>query len=357
MSVTPDMSSNIKNGLIQAVYQSRLSRILPRALAGCGAILTLHRIKPEMPDDFQPNSTLEVTPAFLDQTIRQIRDRGLEIISLDEMHRRLMSGETSRRFVCLTLDDGYIDNYTHALPVFEKHQVPFSIFLTTGFLDQTAVFWWLLLEKALRQTSHIALNFGNDLVEHPTSTVADKTQAYRDLHQRFRSASAEDCMAAAGQLMNGYHVDAQSLCREESMTWAMAHEITAGGLGTIEAHTVNHIALTRQDAGDIRTDMEQSCARIEEKTGRRPGHFAYPFGDTMAAGQREFELLESMHFLTASTMRDGMLREKNASALTALPRLALNGLYQSPAYVDLLLSGLNALASSSIQQLRGRRQQ
>jgi peptidoglycan/xylan/chitin deacetylase (PgdA/CDA1 family) len=36
-------------------------------------------------------------------------------------------------------DDGYVDNFVHALPVLVEHSLTATFFLTTGFVDRDAV--------------------------------------------------------------------------------------------------------------------------------------------------------------------------------------------------------------------------
>ena len=344
--MTPSTQTYLKNALIQAVYRSRLSRILPNSLAGTGAILALHKVRPEKRKAFEPNVSLEITPEFLDQTIRQIRDLGFEIVSLDEMHQRLKAGRPSKRFVCFTLDDGYADNYHHAAPVFEANQAPFAIYVTTGFLDGTALFWWMFLEDVIRREASVTLQIEGAAKHRSTATTKEKSEAFDDFHSLFRALSANSCMAAARQFAEDYRIDPKKLCADHAMTWDMAREITKKGFGTIEAHTVMHLALNRQEPEDIYSEMVQCRARIEEETGRAPKHFAYPFGDLMAAGAREFEILQSFPILTAATTREGMLRPEEATMRTALPRLTLNGYYQSRGYVDVLLRGIHPLLAA-----------
>lgn len=346
------MKTSLKNTLIQAIYRSRLSRIWPGAhAAGTGAILALHRVRPSRRNAFEPNRSLEITPEFLDQTIRQIRDLGLEIISLDAMHQRLQAGRSSGRFVCFTLDDGYADNFYHAAPVFEAHQAPFAIYATTGFLDGTALFWWILLEDVIRRELSVILQIEGAAEHRQTRTIEEKNEAFADFHRLFRALPAKACLAAAKRLADDYHIDPKALCADHGMTWDMARDLTRKGLGSIEAHTVTHLALSRQEPEDIRAEMDRCCFRIEEQTGRAPRHFAYPFGDALAAGMREFDIVGSMPILTATTMREGMLLPGEATALTALPRLTLNGYYQSSGYVDVLLSGIGVFISRSIKRL------
>ena len=85
-------------------------------VGGVGAILTLHHVRPQRPDAFQPNRLLEIEAAFLDSVIVGLRRDGFEFVSLDEAIARL-GGRSARRFVALTFDDGYRDNVEYALPI------------------------------------------------------------------------------------------------------------------------------------------------------------------------------------------------------------------------------------------------
>jgi len=70
-----------------------------------------------------------------------------------------------------------------------------------------------------------------------------------------------------------------------------------------------------------------------------PTHLAYPVGDRSAAGPREFRIAEELGFKTAVTTRPGVVFRRHAEHLTALPRISLNGNFQSPRYAKVLISG------------------
>ena len=92
----------------------------PAALRGNGAIFMLHRVRAEPLPEFAPNRILEITPDMLDRVLHRVRDLDYDIVTLDEAVHRLRHG-AKRRFAVFTFDDGYKDNLTQALPVFEKH--------------------------------------------------------------------------------------------------------------------------------------------------------------------------------------------------------------------------------------------
>jgi peptidoglycan/xylan/chitin deacetylase (PgdA/CDA1 family) len=86
-------------------------------------------------------------------------------------------------------------------------------------------------------------------------------------------------------------------------------------------------------------EMVGSADRIEQELGIRPAHFAFPYGDPESAGPADFALAHELGFKTAVTTRKGMLFPQHKGHLTALPRVSLNGDYQSLTYTALYLSG------------------
>jgi peptidoglycan/xylan/chitin deacetylase (PgdA/CDA1 family) len=125
----------IRTGL-ETLYFTGLHHFMRPLVGGVGAILTLHHVRPARPDAFQPNHLLEVTPAFLERLLVRLKQAALDVISLDEMHARYISGNFKRRFVCITFDDGYKDLMRYAYPLLKKYQLPFALYIPTSFPDR-----------------------------------------------------------------------------------------------------------------------------------------------------------------------------------------------------------------------------
>ena len=124
----------IRAGL-SALYLTRAHHALRPICAGVGTIFMLHHVRPARDDAFQPNRHLEVTPEFLRATLVHLREQDIDLVDLDEAHRRLTERDFSRRFACFTLDDGYRDNRDFALPVFQAFDAPFTVYVTREFAD------------------------------------------------------------------------------------------------------------------------------------------------------------------------------------------------------------------------------
>jgi peptidoglycan/xylan/chitin deacetylase (PgdA/CDA1 family) len=61
------------------------------------------------------------------------------------------------------------------------------------------------------------------------------------------------------------------------LDWDQVEELAAAGWD-IQAHTETHPDLRTMSDDAIRDEMSRSDAAIEERTGRRPDQFAYPYG-------------------------------------------------------------------------------
>ena len=307
---------------------------------GAGAILMLHQVAPGEPAPFEPNRILRVTPAFLDQTIRQVLEAGFDIISLDEVAARLAGPPQARPFVVFTLDDGYKDNLVHAYPVFKRYGIPFAVYAPTDYIDGRGELWWLALEKALGTLDHVVLQIDGKPRVFPLTTVREKTAAYDAIYWWLRSIDETVARHTVRGLCARARIDMADLCRSMIMSWDELRQLASDPLVTIGGHTRRHYAVARLGPGAARAEIVEGIARLEAELGRPIRHFSFPFGDETSAGPRDFALVRELGLATAVTTRKGVVRAADKNALHSLPRLSLNGDYQHAHYVEVLLSGL-----------------
>jgi peptidoglycan/xylan/chitin deacetylase (PgdA/CDA1 family) len=334
------LRNNVIRAGLGALYFSGAHHLLRPLLSGVGAIFMLHHVRPARDAAFQPNRHLEVTPEFLRATLCHLRSRDIEIVSMDELHERLVQGRFTRRFAAFTLDDGYRDNLEFALPVLREFDAPAAIYVATDFAEGTGRLWWAALEAVIAGTDRIDVRIGQSTLQLDASTPAAKQAAFDRLHDWLRALPGEHDVAREIEALCTRHaVDLAALCRRLCLSWDEIRTLAADPLVTIGAHTITHCNLARQSAEIVAQEMAISRARIEQALARPVLHFAYPYGDRGAAGDREFALAAAAGFKTAVTTRPGMLFAENAGQMTALPRVSLNGNYQDERILPVLTSG------------------
>lgn len=332
-------STRILKAALHTLYYSGADGLVAPFTRGEGVIFMLHRVTPEPVRDFEPNRILKITPDFLEQVICQVIEAGFEVLRIDEIPGRLADVRSGRPFACFTLDDGYRDNLEHALPVFRRHGVPFTVYVPTEYADGTGELWWLLLERVIELSSTVTIAIHGASRQFSTDTVAGKDKAYQEIYWWLRSISEAEARAIVNRLAADAGVDGAALCRGLMMNWDEVRTLAADPLATIGAHTCRHMALAKLGSESAREEMRQSILRIEAEIGRPCRHFSYPYGCETSAGEREFEMAEKLGVATAVTTRKGLVDSSHAGRLTALPRFSLNGDFQDTRFVKVMLSG------------------
>jgi peptidoglycan/xylan/chitin deacetylase (PgdA/CDA1 family)/folate-dependent phosphoribosylglycinamide formyltransferase PurN len=122
--------------------------------------------------------------------------------------------DTWRPIVAVTFDDGYRDNYEHAVPILLRHRVPAAFFVSTGKIDVDGAF------------DHDLRRIGHGL---PT------------------------------------------------MTWRQLKKMRDAGF-TIGSHSVTHLDCGRADLEQVRSELRQSKKTLAERLGEEAPIFAYPYG-------------------------------------------------------------------------------
>lgn len=312
---------------------------LMRNARGHGAIFTLHHVRPFNPRIVEPNAHLEVTPEFLDLALRRLCDEGYEFISLADVPARL-ANPSSRPFACFTLDDGYRNNVQFALPVFERHSAPFTIFINEGFADRTHSIWWETVAALINQESRIRFDFGSGPDEIDISSPKSKLDAF----DRFAVFMQKDCEAQAVERLDAaarsYGIEPLALTEELTMNREELRQLSNHPLAALGAHTVSHRALMRLSPEMAGHEMQRSADWLQDVTGKRPTSFAYPYGTRAAVSIREQVIARELGFSVAVTTQPGTLGPNCLERLTGLPRISLNGFYQEPRYVAALASGI-----------------
>jgi peptidoglycan/xylan/chitin deacetylase (PgdA/CDA1 family) len=264
----------------------------------------------------------------------------VDLISLDEMHRRLVERDFSRRFACLTFDDGYRDNKEWAYPILKAARVPFGLYIATSFPERLGKLWWLVLEAVIARNDRIALVMEGGERHIACVGVDTKRAVFERLYWWLRGLRSEtEVLAVVRDLAARYGVDTAALCGELCMDWSEVAEMARDPLATIGAHTVNHVMLAKSPEAVVRAELTRSRTVLEAALGSAPAHFAYPFGDRTTAGPREFAIAAEVGYKTAVTTRPGVLFAEHAGHLTALPRISLNGTYQDERFISVLMSG------------------
>ena len=338
---------------LDLLHYSGLSRLARPFTGGSGAIFMLHHVRPPRGrEGFAPNAGLDVTPEFLDAVIGFVKARGWRLLSLEDAAEELRGGAWHEApFAVFTLDDGFRDNLEYALPVFRRHDCPFTVFAAPAYVDGRGELWWDALEEVIATSEVVRPGLEGVPAELPTRTDEERRAAWEAVYWPVRGMEQHAQREWIRRFADAHGIDLEALCRREVMGWDELRRLAADPLCTIGAHTVHHYAVALLDADEAFAEMTESKARLEDELGEPVRTFAYPYGDAGSAGPRDFTLAARAGFDVAVTTRKGLVYPEHADHLMALPRVSLNGFYQKIRYVDVLLSGAPFVLFNGLKRL------
>jgi peptidoglycan/xylan/chitin deacetylase (PgdA/CDA1 family) len=336
----PSDSRILKSLWLEFAYFSGLAWLRGRGAGGAGVILRFERVRPRRPGRFQPLKSREITPRFLDRTIRALRRWKYDIVSLDEVCRRAVTPAERRRFACLTFDGGYKDLIRSAYPVLSQHSVPFTVYVPTAFPDGLGEAWWLALEQVIARESRISLVMDRTEQRFDIAVPSDKYQLYALLEGWMRSLTPSDLSSAIRDLCERYSVDLAGLSREASMDWDDLAVLAADPSVTIASATVNYPVLSNLKDADALREMTMGRAVAQSAFQRDIRHFAYPFGDRAAFRRRHVAMADEAGFVSAASAIPGIVEAEGRTSLHALPRIAWDGQQHSLRAMRVILSGV-----------------
>jgi hypothetical protein len=92
-------------------------------------------------------------PQNLEEVLIKLKRTAFNLVSLEDVVKAAQGhGDLPGQSIAFTMDDGYHDQIEVLAPIFAKHEVPLTIFLTTGFLNRELWTWdakihWLLQQN------------------------------------------------------------------------------------------------------------------------------------------------------------------------------------------------------------------
>ena len=197
------------------------------------------------------------------------------VISLDDYYNKKFKKSTLN--IALTFDDGYLNNYTYAIPILKKYNIPANFYITTihekapylwaDFLD--IVSYYTNKKEVVFEKNSYQKNSKNEFVFNGISLKNKaKTLTYssiKDIYTVFEN----DWKA----LPPKKYADYWKLMNTEQLK-----EIANHPLFTIGAHGETHASLTDVSLKEAKKEILNSKKTLEKICNKPIEEFAFPFG-------------------------------------------------------------------------------
>ena len=309
--VPGSMKQPLKDFVCHGVSWAGLMPAVRSLFAGRAAIIMFHEIQREFRSELATGTSV----SLFEHSLSWLRREGWKIVSLEECLERVSRDDRSHRYAVLTFDDGYRDNVSVAIPILERHNAPFLMYVPTGAPTRTLQAWWLGLRELIRSRDDVTVDAMDTRFHCPDfqGKVSALARATQWVHEDYRRAAMlAPTFRKAGVSLSALN-DAYFLDEREIQVLSHHPLVSIGG------HTTSHPALKTLDSASARAEMADNRNYLQNLTQSPVRHFAYPYGDLNACGPREEHLASDVGFSTAVTARPGQLGAPHLNHF-ALPR-------------------------------------
>jgi peptidoglycan/xylan/chitin deacetylase (PgdA/CDA1 family) len=231
--------------------------------------------------------------------------RDYDIVALDDALAD--AADSARPRVVLTFDDGHSGWFDHLLPIVEREALPVTLYVATGHVQGGTAYWFDAVVNALQTVEPLVLDTGGAGLGRITLNrergeanwlrLSALLEAMKALNAPVREAIAKKLVtAAAGQRQPRFQ-RLMPLSIEQVRALAQSRWVTLG------SHSHGHELLDEIALDAARDSIARSIALLQEWTGRRVEHFAYPNGNHNAALAA---VLPGLGLKSAVTTRKGL---------------------------------------------------
>lgn len=200
------------------------------------------------------------------------------------------------RFILITFDDGYRDNFTAAFPILKRNGVPATFFIGTGFLDSPKLPWWdeiaWMIRTSAKQKTAVP-PWVPETIPLDTPKSPHREEAVRIFLRAFKAMPSTEnaayLTALSEALGTGRYVE--KIPNELWMTWDMVREMRANGM-SFGGHTVSHPILSRMPHDQQFQEIVECGRRFEKELGEPMRWFSYPVGSANSFDARTRDSLK-----------------------------------------------------------------
>ena len=218
------------------------------------------------------------------------------LVSYQDLFDSIYNGKVLKNSCLLSVDDGWRSTYDIIFPVMEKHQVPFTIFVSPEITKSERNFWYhdvkLYDESKLKEKLIAEGIFEKGIEKFPIDLILKelKIDTIYQILEDFR-------------IENGLPKPERAFINERELL-----EMHQSGLVEVGAHTMIHPILSNETRERAEREISESIEGLHQMLNKQITAFAYPNGlQNLDFSEREIPILQACGIKTAFMVNPGII--------------------------------------------------
>lgn len=232
-------------------------------------ILMYHRVDNRNIDILPYYANLRVSLKNFENQMKYL-SKNYNVIPLQEF----INGNTPKKSVILTFDDGYLDNYTNAYSILKKYNLPATFFVCPGLIDGKLTwkhkFYYLINKIDSKDILREFIKLIEDkLIRNVAVEEEDDPKFISEELQEILSLSDKK-EEIVDEMLKTFDIHPKG---NYFMSWNNLNQIEGISIGS---HGMDHISLN--DCEDLEYELGKSKEIISKKVKNYINALTYPFG-------------------------------------------------------------------------------
>jgi len=293
--VSNRVSTCVKRMAIHAVNSRFVKPFLTNLTEGVVPVFMLHRI-----DNDAVNG---VPAAVIDDFLCAVKEYGYEFMSMEELINIVnRAGAPIKNKVMFTMDDGYIDQVTKGVPIFQKHQCPISIGVITNFISRKMWPWDAKVRYLFHSSQRSEYTYTTSCgvsIKLRMDTSIERLQSMRTVREYLKQESLGVLLGTIAKLEVDLDVELPILAPEQyqPFSWEDIKRLEGDGVNFIP-HTQNHYILSNLSDEAACAELEGSIRDVNKHIKSVPA-FIYPNGRLCDFNEKHIQLLQKKNIKVA----------------------------------------------------------
>ncbi len=272
-------------------------------------ILCYHGFSLRNEEQFAPG--LFIKPEILDQRMKFLRDKGFNVITLDEAYEAVSTNNIADNSVVITIDDGFYSTYLKALPIFKKYNLPVTLYLTSYYFDKKCPIYPLTVDYMFWNTSKRQVNLANlgykelanytNVITHADDTVIYSEEVFELGLKMENNEQRIDLLRKLGEELDQDYDDLNESRILNLMNKKELKECVDSGMD-IELHTHRH--RFPNDSVIAEQEIIDNKQLINPYLKKPMSHFCYPSGIWVS---ELWPVLDKQNIKTSTTCDNGLI--------------------------------------------------
>ena len=213
----------------------------------------------------------------------------------------------------ITFDDGFYNNYSIAIPILKKMNIPATFYITTDFINKNITSWIDRIEMAVNNIDSGTTKIFQKKIGFK-KTLNRKIKFMNKIRYLIKNRFDKDPYQITSKVLKDLKykkkVSNSNHILDKKMNWSQIRKMNDSNLFLIGGHSTKHKILSFLGDNEVKKEIKNSIEIIEKKLKKKIIHYSYPEGLNHTFSIREIKILKKFGIKCCPTAEVGINSKK-----------------------------------------------